>query len=107
MDAPVVYLGKSHRVLFHDPVMASIIAQECYPNDPYAVAAANMHIFLDNLCSRDPSFKKYIEKMEILNRKERKPRPRLTKRAHEDSLISLFGKLEEAKRLFRAFYSNR
>lgn len=107
MDAPVVYLGKSHRVLFHDPLTASVIAQECYPNDPDAVAAANLHIFLDNLCSGDPLFKKYLEKMEILNRKKKKPRPKLTKRAPEDPLISFLAKIEEAKRLFRAFYSNR
>jgi hypothetical protein len=107
MDAPIVYLGKSHRVLFHDPVTASIIAKECYPNDPKAIAAANLHISLDNLCSRDPLFKKYLEKMEILNSKKKKPTPKPTKRAPEDPLISFFVKLEEAKRLFRAFYSNR
>jgi hypothetical protein len=73
MDAPVAYLGKKHRVLFHDGVTASLIAKECYPNDPNAIAAANMHIFLDNLCSRDPVFKEYLEKMEILHRKKKKP----------------------------------
>jgi hypothetical protein len=107
MDAPVVYLGKRHRILFHDPVTASIIANEFYPNDPNALAAANMHIFLDNLCSSEPLFKKCLEKMEILNREKKASGPKLTKRAHEDSSNSFFVKLEEAKRLFREFHSNR
>jgi hypothetical protein len=94
-------LGKSHRVLFHDPVTASIIAKNCYPNDPNCVAAANLHIFLDNLCSRDPTFKKHLEQMEILQRK-RKTRRKRVRKAPEDPLISFFTKLEEAKRLFQA-----
>jgi hypothetical protein len=84
MDAPVAYLGKRHGVLFYDAVTASIIAGECYPNDPNAVAAANLHIFLDNLCGRDPVFKEYLEKMEILHRKKKKTRRTRAKRAPED-----------------------
>ena len=82
------------------------IAQECYPNDRSAVAAANLHVFLDNLCSRDPVFKKYLEKMEILHRRKKKTRRTCAKRALEDPLISFFMKLEEVKRLFRALYSS-
>ena len=66
-----------------------------------------MHIFVDNLCSRDPVFKKYLEKMEILHRKKKKTRRTRAKRALEDPLISFFMKLEEVKRLFRALCSNR
>jgi hypothetical protein len=107
LDAPVLFLGRAHRILFHDSLTATLVARECYPGDPNAIAAANMHIFIDNLCSSDPSFKKYLESMELLNRKKKTPKSKLTKRAQEDPVISFFRKLEEAKRLFRVLSSDR
>jgi len=110
MDAPVVFLGRGHRKLFHDPITASIIANKYYPNDPKAVASANLHIALDKLCTANPAYKKYLEGIEKLRRKKR---PKKRKRAPEkrepwlDPLMNDFKKIEEIKRLLRAISSYR
>jgi hypothetical protein len=72
MDRPYRYLGKHHRILFHDPVLASLIARKEYPNDSNAVAAAQCHIALDDLCTRNPAFKKTLTQLAKLSRRKRK-----------------------------------
>ena len=72
MDWPYKILGKDHRMYFHDPVSASIIAQDCYPGDPNAVEAAYLHILLDQQCSQDPEYKKLLEKLALLDKRERR-----------------------------------
>jgi hypothetical protein len=54
MDWPYGFLGRRHRVLFHDPLTASAIARSCYPGDENAVLAALVHIEIDDLCSANP-----------------------------------------------------
>lgn len=100
-DGPVIYLGKNHRLMFHDTLTASLLAKESCPGDPNAVAAANLHILLDDFCSRNPAFKQYLEQMEIVQRKKKTRRKR-RKRAPKDPLTIFFRKLEEAKRLTQA-----
>jgi hypothetical protein len=111
MDEPVVYLGRSHRVLFHDPWAAVAIARQCYPGDPRAVEAANLHILTDEFCTRDPNYKKLLEELEALNRSKRKgPKEKKPKKKEDPSLKKFesdMKKLEELQRLFRAFYSSR
>ena len=53
MDKPVKYLGRSHRVLFHDVISAVAIARYFYPGDPDAETAALLHIEFDTLCTAD------------------------------------------------------
>lgn len=74
MDRPYKYLGKHHRVLFHDPLLAYAIARKQYPNDSNAVAAAQCHILLDNMCSRNPKFKKMLTLLAKRSRKRKKRR---------------------------------
>ena len=108
MDAPTVFLGRGHRVLFHDPITASMIANECYPNDPEAVASANLHIALDKLCTANPAYKKYLEDMERMHRKKRhKKRKRAPEKREPwlDPLMNDFKKIEEIKRLLRVICS--
>ena len=61
MDKPFKRLGKRHRILFHDPVTAGMIAQKCYPNNPKAWRAAQFHIIIDNRCTVNPRFKDLLE----------------------------------------------
>lgn len=72
MDEPVLVLGKKHRQLFHDPVSALSIAQTAHPGDPNAAWAALLHLELDDICSRDPIFKKQLEFYAQLEAKSRK-----------------------------------
>jgi hypothetical protein len=72
MDRPYKYLGKYHRILFHDPLLAYVIARKQYPNDPNAIAAAQCHIVLDNMCSRNRGLKKALERLAKLDRKKRR-----------------------------------
>ena len=74
MDRPYKYLGKSHRILFHDPVLAYMIAGKQYPDDVTAIAAAQCHIALDNLCTRNPGFKRILIGFAKRDRKKKKSR---------------------------------
>ena len=79
MDAPVVFLGRRHRILFHDPLAALVIAQECYPGDPDAVESAYLHILTDELCTSDPVYKKFLEQLALVeNRNTRRRRKKKT-----------------------------
>jgi heterodisulfide reductase subunit C len=107
MDSAVVVLGRKHRILFHDPLWACAIAQECYPNYPNAVHAANLHILADQLCSSDPGLKRMLENLEMLDRRKRK---RIGKQAPkmDDNLAKVFSdlkKIEEIKRMLRFLHS--
>lgn len=108
MDRPYRYLGKYHRVLFHDPAFAYMIARKQYPNDSNAVAAAQSHIVLDNVCTAYPAYKTYLEKMEMLKRRNRRKSTKRRTEKHDPTIESLlpdFRKLEEITRLFRAINS--
>jgi len=74
MDKPFKGLGRGHRILFHDSAWACIIASRLYPGDPNAVLAAQYNIIFDEICSRDPQFKKNLEMLAMLsdNKKKRK-----------------------------------
>ena len=51
MDKPYVFLGRYHRVLFHEPAWAYLIASKFYPGDPNAVLAAQSHFVLDSFAA--------------------------------------------------------
>lgn len=72
MDKPAKYFGRGHRVLFHDETWAYAIASRYYPNDFNAVIAAQFHLIFDDLCSKDPEYKKYLEKLAEISKKKRK-----------------------------------
>lgn len=71
MDEPCFYLGRKHRVLFHDYTSVRIIAQGCYPNDDNAVWAAWNHITVDEVCTADPAYKKFLEELALLDKVDR------------------------------------
>lgn len=107
MDAPVVVLGRKHRVFFHDPVSAQAIAEQSYPGDPNAVSAGYMHILADDLCTSDPGLKRTLENMERLDRGKRRKTGKQAPKM-DDALAKAFSDLEkfaEIKRLLRYFYS--
>lgn|GEM_PF-1230106 len=106
IDSAVGLFGRGHRIFFHDPTWANIIAQGCYPNDPNAVCAAYVHAWLDQVCSSDPSFKATLEILEMLDRKKRKKKGRKKKRKQKPKMdeesarwIGDLEKMEEIRRL--------
>ena len=100
IDAPFKSLGRCHRELFHDAFSAYSIALEEYPDDSNAIEAALTHIIVDELCSRDASFKKTLETLATQyykKRKTRKNKRRTKKRGKEKSakerLVSVLSQL--------------
>jgi hypothetical protein len=109
MDSAIVLFGRNHRILFHDPITAGLIAAECYPNDPKAVAAANLHIHLDRLCSASPAYKQYLETMAMSERKKRKRNRRRRPEKQDPIVASFFAdlkKMEKIKELARTLSQN-
>ena len=100
MDKPVFYLGRTHRVLFHDPLSASFIAQKLYPNDEDAILAAHYHILFDEECSKDPEYKKYLENLAELWKKKKKKRKKKRNFEKKDPFVEYLKKLVKLKRLF-------
>jgi hypothetical protein len=58
---PYLFMGRRHRVLFHDGFSSVLIARKLFPGDPRAEEAALVHVQIDRLCSSDPFFKKQLE----------------------------------------------
>jgi hypothetical protein len=91
MDSAFAILRRNHRVLFHDPLSAYAIARRCYPGDNNAVLAAENHILIDNLCTADPDYRRFLENMELLSRHEKSTRKKKRKpRQKEDPRIKAF-----------------
>ena len=61
LDRSVKVLGKRHRVLYHDYASAIVIAKKEYPGDRDAERAAILHIQYDEICSKDPAYRKLLE----------------------------------------------
>jgi hypothetical protein len=101
MDEPYLFLGRKHRVLFHDPLSALAIAQTYYPGDTNAVKAANFHILVDRICTGNPSLKTMFEGFEMIERKKRrkKERKRPYKDKALDKLVADLRKIEKIRRL--------
>jgi len=77
MDKPFKKFRRHHRILFHDPVTAGMIAQKCYPNDPQAWRAAQYHIIIDNRCTADPWFNDFLEAAMRMDRMRRRKKKRM------------------------------
>jgi len=109
LDEPFKYLGRGHRVLFHDFPTAYLVALDCYPGDPNAVEAAYGHILLDEQCSADPGYKKLLEKLAMLSRKKKKGKrvPESTLTEVEVLFLNDMKKLAEIRRLLELFRSRR
>src|SRR6266852_340368 len=78
LDAPVAWMGRSHRRLFHNFTDAAILAR-MVSDDPLAPLAAAIHIRLDEMCSKDPYFKANLERLarldsELQSNSTRQPR---------------------------------
>jgi hypothetical protein len=59
IDYPVRFLGKGHRILFHDPLTAATVG---YVADGYDGALAGiLHLTIDKICSKYPFIKKILE----------------------------------------------
>lgn len=89
MDKPVKYLGRTHRVLFHDPISALAIAENFYPGDPDAQTAALLHIEYDMICSADPDYKRQLERDARLYKASSKREGVRRKRATRDCIYRI------------------
>ena len=97
IDEPVFFLGKRHRELFHDPVSAVAIADQCYPGDPNARSAAILHLQLDDCCTENPAFRKQLEflaEWDSKKRKRAKKKNRSSKKKEEPPLPPALAQLE-------------
>ena len=61
LDKPYLVFGRRHRMFFHDPGSAVLIARKIYPGDTQAEASALLHLEFDNMCTADPNLKKRLE----------------------------------------------
>lgn len=115
---PYLFMGRKHRVFFHDGFSSVAIARKLYPGDPLAEEAAIVHVQLDWLCSSDPFFKKQLEFFADLDaRKRRKARksvgrktkPKTSKKTAYVDPLKDFGeflkKLAEIRRLSKMLSS--
>lgn len=105
IDRPYKYFGRGHRILFHDHASAYCIARDSYPDDPNAVWSAYHHIRIDDLCSKDPEYKKLLEKLEAHSPKKKRKKLTPKRKTPKDSTITYLKKLVECKRLSEVFYS--
>jgi hypothetical protein len=72
MDLAWPYLGKTHRVVGHDPISAIMLAREAYPGDPNAESAALLHTLTDDFCSANPMWKLTLEGFAYADAKRRR-----------------------------------
>ncbi len=60
IDEPYIFLGRKHRQMFHTPVEAYFMGCSA-SEDPDAGMAGFLHVWLDEMCSKDKKFKKQLE----------------------------------------------
>jgi hypothetical protein len=61
IDSAYIVLGRQHRRYYHDNFSAIGFARYFYPGDERALQAAKFHLQLDEMCSADPAFRKWLE----------------------------------------------
>jgi hypothetical protein len=68
IDRPYVFLGRKHRSVFHTFEEAYYLG--CIVGGGHTAGAAGMfHVWLDQECSKDKNFKKWLELSADLDRK--------------------------------------
>jgi len=80
MDWPYRICGREHRRYFHDPASAAVVVRKCYPGEPDTLEVAYLHILLDQLCSDDPVFKTFLQKLALLDKRTRRRRKTKTEK---------------------------
>ena len=112
IDKPFLFLGKKHRVLFHDVFSVVAIAQKLYPWDPMAEEAGLVHVQIDLLCSSDPFFKRQLKyfaeqdakKRRSSRKKKAKSRKRIAPPDPLEEFEIFLDKLQEIRRLARIVF---
>jgi len=69
LDGPVKFLGRKHRVLFHNPTEAAMIGYRLAGVEGALVAL--MHVTVDQVCSRDKKLERMMRKMRHESRRRR------------------------------------
>jgi hypothetical protein len=59
IDYPVRFLGRGHRVLFHDLISAIVLGY--LSDDLYGIPAGALHLGADKVCSKYRIIKKILE----------------------------------------------
>lgn len=102
IDSPYKILGRHHRKYYHDYTSAVGFARSLYPGDEVALQAAVFHLQLDEMCSEDPVFKKFIEGWARKRVKKRKSKKNI--RAEEqlpDDVVELLKNIERMAEVVR------
>lgn len=61
LDGPVKFLGRKHRVLYHEPAEAALIGYEIAGFE--GALAALLHVTVDELCSREKRLSGLIKRV--------------------------------------------
>ncbi len=73
LDAPSRWLGPNHRRLYHTYADANALAR-LVSKDPDAPLAAMCHVLLDEICSKNPTFRSAIELQALYDSRRRRTR---------------------------------
>jgi len=60
IDQPYIWLGRKHRILFHTYEEAYIMGSLA-TSDPRGGLAGLLHVWVDEQCSKDKVFRKWLE----------------------------------------------
>lgn len=78
IDEPFKYLGRKHRILYHNPLEAGIIGLT-KTSDINGFMAGFLHVYVDQTCSDNKSLKATLEILALLDNIARKGRKLVNK----------------------------
>ena len=108
MDSAYQYFRGKHRIFWHNPISAYVIAAKSYPGDENAAFSALLHIQVDDMCSSDPFLdsqlwllaKEDAEKRKQSKKRKTKPRQKeVTNSPEIEKTENFFKKLTELEKL--------
>lgn len=113
LDKPYAVFGRKHRIFFHDYWSAIEVAKRICPGDPTAIQAATIHVYLDEQCSTDRNFHKFLKWQSEEDARQRKltRKNRLSGQKRQSSpkelkqLRKICKKLIEIRELHRIIHS--
>lgn len=114
IDLPYFFYGRWHRKHFHDIGSVIIIARNAYPDDREACDAGYLHILLDDFCSNNPEWNKYLKKEAKQyykrmrrSKKENKFKKKIRLSPKFEQLVFDFKKQIDAKKWWDRFFGLR
>jgi hypothetical protein len=102
IDSAYWIFGRMHRKYYHDNFSAMVFAKHFYPGDARAVQAAKFHLQLDEMCSENQTFRKWLESWAKKRVKKRSPNKKVkAKKPLPDGMAQLFTNVEKLAEIAR------